>query len=114
MADEIKNNELDDEVLDSVSGGGWFSGYGGYKSGSQPAFHVGEHVIINKSYYVVVGISDVRYGATITSVSKCKNGSDQYTYSIKYDDGDTEDNIYESQMFEKIDGQWTQYTNVNY
>ena len=113
MADEIKNNELDDEVLDSVSGGGWFSSEGYYKSGSQPAFHVGDRVIVNKSYYVVVGIADMRYYAEIKSVSECKNGSGQYTYSIKYDDGDTEDNIYESQMFERNGGQWTQYTSVN-
>ena len=103
-----ESHELSDDELEGASGGGCCSMKRGYMSGGTPMFKVGDHVIIEKTRY----FWEDRYGATITGIDPEKSHG-EFTYSIKYDDGDTENTIYESQMLRRdTKGNWVVYTSL--
>lgn len=96
MAEKKNDKELKEKELDGVAGGGWWASKSNYKSGDTPLFKVGDIVIVNR--YTLVG--EQKLGAVIKSVSTKKSGTfyKEFTYTVEYGDGETEDDIYESQM----------------
>lgn len=112
MAEEKKNNKsVDEKDLKDVSGGGWWSAGLSYKSGDTPLFKVGDSVIVRRSAYTG---SPYRKG-TIKAVDDSKSGmiNKEFTYSVKFEDGTTEDSIYESQMLEEVNGVITPITSTS-
>lgn len=102
MTDEIKKEErnedqMNEEQLEDVSGGGFFSAPWNYRSGRWPRFHVDEHVKVKKG--------PNEYHAIITYVSPEPNWAGSFTYTVVYDDGDVETGVYEGQMMYQ-DGRW--------
>lgn len=87
--------ELTEEELKSINGGGWWSASGLYESGDNYAFAIGERVIVRISYLY----TERFYEATIIKqLSKSHNVLSEWRYEVRYDDGSTEGDIFESQM----------------
>lgn len=97
MTDEIKKkdqiaNEIGDNELEDVSGGGWFRADPDYSSGDTPEFAVGDECMMRAGSLRRVTIVKVNY-------SKSGISKKEFTYTVKYAGSDkTESGVYESQL----------------
>ncbi|MGN1103612.1 MAG: hypothetical protein ACI4QI_01930 [Candidatus Coproplasma sp.] len=104
FAELHRSDELLDEELGNVSGGGRFLADSYYSSGDTPLFSVGEKVrYLRCTYQVWFNHPE---NAVIVDIDKDKNGKyeksglifTEFTYTIRYDDGEIEEDVYESQL----------------
>lgn len=101
MSDNKKIDEknVKEEDLSNVSGGGWWSSDKSYASGDEPEFKVGDRVMVVTKDWLGYGTS--KYGYVTKILSKSANVRSEFRYEVKYDDGTTESDIFESQMMWK-------------
>lgn len=100
MTDEKKPYEVQEKELNDVSGGDKYAATAFYRSGDKPAYEVGQRVKIRTApYYDVTEYHNV----TITAVGGKTGGKimKEFVYTVRYDNGKIEGDIYESQI-EKI------------
>lgn len=110
MSDD-KKKELNEKELDDVSGGGWWSSNRSYKSGSEPVFTVGEHVVVRE---VNLTNSTYRHAVILEVQSKSFNVYSEFRYKVQYDDdGSTESDVFESQMLYESGHHYYKRTGAN-
>ena len=94
---EKKIEELNDDALKDVNGGGWLNKDLFYSSGEVPAYKLGDSVtIVPRAFSTFVG-SKLR----VIGVSSVKSGlfRKEFTYTVqRLSDGKTQDNVYESEL----------------
>lgn len=98
MAEEIKKNEqevneISDNELEGVSGGGWWKSNPHYSSGNKPLYSVGDKCVVSNG-------SSLRT-VIVVEVSKEKSGliNKEFKYTVKnVSDGEIEKDVYESQI----------------
>ena len=101
-----KTRELSDEELGNVDGGGYWSSKSGYKSGDYPLFCMYQEVIVQS-------FLSSKKRATIHSVHS-ERSHGEFTYAVQYENGEVEDDIYESQMMQKVSYDvWKPYTSLD-
>lgn len=101
MTDELKKNELNEKQLKDVSGGGWGRAKWGYSSGKTPRFSVGQRVKVDHNFFE-------HTSGVITDIDKDMSGliNEEFTYTVRFDDGKSESNVYESQMLVNVNDNW--------
>lgn len=101
MNDEKKRGEVQDKALNNVVGGDKNASTGLYWSGDEPLYRVGQRVRIRTApYYDVTEYHNVE----ITAVGGKTGGTifKEFVYTVLYDNGKTESDIYESQVVEVL------------
>ncbi len=106
FAELNKTGELSDEELGNVDGGGYWSSKSGHKSGDYPLFCMYQEVIVQSVF-------SSKKRATIHSVHS-ERSHGEFTYAVQYENGEVEDDIYESQMMQKVSYDvWKPYTSLD-
>lgn len=107
MTEKIQKEEIFEETLEQVSGGSWANSDSDYASGSTPRYSMGQTVYRSLSQAQRQGNHPDR--GVIIDITKDKNGNykksglinKEFTYTVRYDNGEVEDDIYESQLYLK-------------
>ena len=97
MTENLQNHNQSEEQLTDVTGGNADAASGFYWSGKNPKFYQGQRVIVRTA-----PLYDVTeyHKAVITKVGGKTGGHilKEFVYTVRYDNGTTEDDIYESQL----------------
>lgn len=99
MAEEHGSHALQEEQLDDVAGGGSWSTY---SSGDTPAFQMNQRIKVHTGTLsdMTGSYEEIYEYGVITDISKEKSGwfCEEFTYTVKLDDGTVRQKVWESDI----------------